>query len=246
MAIIYSYNKSDSVYGSDLVLVSRPVADDNGGIAFRPTNVTVDSLATYIGNTFILNEYVPYIGAVSNVDLGTNALFVKTVRPQYIEDINSDPGTLGQILTVGASGIEWAENQSAPATVNYGLFSQLNDSIPVTNTTDNLPLIGDGAGTLIVPADGFRVADSFRGIIGGLLSCSNNQTIRIRVESSSSVLLDSGAQIISNIDNDIFSLNLDFTIRKIGGAGVAEIASLGTFHYTKQSNGTQQGFALTQ
>ena len=43
---------------------------------------------------------------------------------------------------------------------------------------------------------------------------------------------------------DIFSLNIDFTIRQIGVAGVASLASIGGFHYTKTVNGTVEGFAF--
>ena len=127
---------------------------------------------------------------------------------------------------------------------NYGLFSQTADSTPITGTTSELSLIDSGVGTLSVPANGFQVGDSFRAIMGGILNAANNQTIRIKVKAGSLILLDSGTQAITNITDDIFSLNIDFTIRQIGAAGVASIVSLGAFHYTKTSNGTIEGFAF--
>jgi len=126
----------------------------------------------------------------------------------------------------------------------FGLFAQTGNSTPITGTTVETTLINGGVGTLSVPANGFQVGDSFRGVFGGVLSAGNNQTIRIRVKAGSVILLDSGVQSITNITNDIFSLNLDFTIRQIGTAGVASICSLGTFHYTKTSNASTQGFAF--
>jgi hypothetical protein len=131
-----------------------------------------------------------------------------------------------------------------PATVNTGLFAQTADSVPITNTTVETSLINGGVGTLSVPANGFKVGDSFRVVVAGVLNATNNQTIRIKVRSGSTVLADSLAQSISNITNDIFSLNIDFTIRKLGAAGTASIVTLGTFHYTKTSNATPQGFAF--
>jgi hypothetical protein len=128
---------------------------------------------------------------------------------------------------------------------NYGLFVQTGNSTPITNTIVETTLINGGIGTLTVPANGFSVGDSFRGVFGGIMNAANNQTIRVRVKAGSIVLLDSGVQNLGNsIINDVFSLNIDFTIRALGAAGVASIVSLGGFHYTKISNGTVQGFAF--
>jgi hypothetical protein len=50
--------------------------------------------------------------------------------------------------------------------------------------------------------------------------------------------------LTNSIINDIWSLNIDFTIRQIGGVGTASIVSLGAFHYIKTSNASTQGFAF--
>jgi hypothetical protein len=125
-----------------------------------------------------------------------------------------------------------------------GLFAQTANSSPITGTTVETTLINGGVGTLSVPANGFQVGDSFRAIFGGVMSVANNQTIRIRIRTNGSVLLDSGVQPITNITNGIFSLNIDFTIRQLGGAGTASIVSLGTFHYNKTSNAAVEGFGF--
>jgi len=127
---------------------------------------------------------------------------------------------------------------------NYGLFSQTANSSPVSATTVETTLINGGVGILSVPANGFNIGDSFRGIFGGVLNVGNNQTLRIRVRTNGVLLLDSGNQDITNITNDIFSFNLDFTIRTIGAASIASIVTLGSFHYTKTSNANVQGFAF--
>jgi hypothetical protein len=98
---------------------------------------------------------------------------------------------------------------------------------------------------LSVPANGFAVGDSFRAVFGGVMNANNNQTIRIKLKSGSVILLDSGAQSLgSSVVNDVWSLNVDFTIRQIGTAGVASIVSLGGFHYTKTNNASVQGFGF--
>ena len=137
-----------------------------------------------------------------------------------------------------------ANTPIVPASVSYGLYAQTANSTPVTNTAVETTLINGGVGTLSVPANGFSVGDSFRAIMAGVLNTANNQTIRIRVKTGSIVLLDSGAQPITNITNDVFSLNIDFTIRQLGAAGVASIVSLGTFHYVKTVNGVIEGFSF--
>jgi len=130
---------------------------------------------------------------------------------------------------------------TGPAT---GLFAQTGNSTIITGITEST-LINGGVGTLTVPANGFQIGDSFRAIFGGVMNAANNQTIRIRVKAGAITLLDSGVQSLTNsIINDIWSLNIDFTIRQLGAPGVASIASLGAFHYVKTSNASTQGFAF--
>jgi hypothetical protein len=125
-----------------------------------------------------------------------------------------------------------------------GLFAQTGNSTIITGITEST-LINGGIGTLTVPANGFQVGDSYKAIFGGVMNAANNQTIRIRVKAGAITLLDSGVQSLTNsIINDIWSLNIDFTIRQIGGAGTASIVSLGAFHYVKTSNASTQGFAF--
>jgi hypothetical protein len=131
------------------------------------------------------------------------------------------------------------------APTNYGLFAQTGNSNIITNTTVETSLINGGVGTLTVPANGFQVGDSFRAVFGGVMNADNNQNITIRVDAGPIVLLDSGLQNLgSSVTNDVWSLNIDFTIRAIGPAGVASIVSLGSFHYTKTNNSSVQGFAF--
>lgn len=153
------------------------------------------------------------------------------------DNIQTITGTSG---TSGSSGT----SPVLPSSLNYGLFAQTANSTPVTGTDVETTLINGGVGTLTVPANGFSVGDSFRAVLSGVLNVSNNQTIRFRIKAGSIILLDSGDQPITNITNDVWSLNVDFTIRQIGAATVASIMSLGTFHYVKTSNGAIEGFAF--
>ena len=135
--------------------------------------------------------------------------------------------------------------QGPPGPMSGGLFAQTGNSNIISGTTVETSLINGGVGTLIVPANGFAVGDSFRAVMGGVMNAANNQTIRVRVKAGAITLLDSGLQNLgSSVINDVFSLNVDFTIRQVGTAGVASIVSLGAFHYTKTNNASVQGFGF--
>jgi hypothetical protein len=150
-------------------------------------------------------------------------------------------GTSGIAGTSGTSGV----SPTLPTSISYGLFAQTANSTIITNTTVESSLINGGVGTLTVPANGFSVGDSFRAVFGGVINADNNQTIRIRMRTGSVLLLDSGLQNLgSSVINDVWSLNVDFTIRQLGAAGVASIVALGGFHYTKTNNASVQGFGF--
>jgi len=150
----------------------------------------------------------------------------------------------GSGVTAADSGGETVVTIPGPsATTNVGLFSQTANSPTITATTTEGTLIDGGVGSLIVPANGFSVGDSFRVEMGGVMSGHNNDTIRIRLKSGSVNLGDSGALTLPQINNQVWMLNVTFTIRSIGAAGVASVVSLAQFHILKAASGTQQGFA---
>jgi hypothetical protein len=141
--------------------------------------------------------------------------------------------------------IETDSYYANPLGYNRGLYAQTANSTIITNTTAELSLINGGVGSLSVPANGFKVGDSFRAVFGGVINATNNQNITIRVKAGSLVLLTSGLQNLgSSVINDVWSLNIDFTIRQIGPAGTASIVTLGAFHYTKTNNASVQGFGF--
>jgi hypothetical protein len=132
-----------------------------------------------------------------------------------------------------------------PYTITGGLFAQTANSTIITNTDVESSLINGGVGSLSVPANFFKVGDSFRVVMAGVMNANNNENITIKVKAGSIILLDSTLQNLgSSVINDVWSLNIDFTIRTIGGPGVASIVTLGSFHYTKTNNDSVQGFGF--
>jgi hypothetical protein len=227
------------------------------GLAYTPAQ---DIIITYnVGNhqtctvvSYDINTGVMVIGAPVTVT-GSGTYSSWTVNLDGAAGGDGSSGTSGTSGTRGTSGTSGSAGTSGssgtspvlPLPVVYGLFAQTANSAIVNNTTTETTIIGTGVGTLTVPANGFAVGDSFRAIFGGVMNAGNNQTIRIKLKSGSVILLDSGLQNTgSSVVDDVWSLNVDFTIRQIGTAGVASIVSLGSFHYTKTNNASVQGFGF--
>jgi hypothetical protein len=135
------------------------------------------------------------------------------------------------------------ENQPPPPVITtYGLFAQTVNSTPVTGTVSELSLIRTGVGTLTVPANSFKVGDSFHATLAGHMSSANNQTLHLRVKAGGIILADTG--VITNIPtitNRHWVLDINFTIRTIGAAGTASIASAGLFTYSKNASNAFEG-----
>jgi hypothetical protein len=127
--------------------------------------------------------------------------------------------------------------------ITGGLFAQTGNSTPVTATTATQTLIDGGVGSLTVPANGFKVGDSFRVDMGGVISAKNNDTLKIGLISGGVDLAQSALMVMPAITNQVWHMSVNFTVRAIGAAGTAELVTLAQFHILKIASGTQQGFA---
>jgi len=214
-----------------------------GALVIGPP-VTVTGSGTYSSWTVNLDGAAGGDGSSGTSGInGTSG----TTGAQGVQGIQGVAGSNGTSGTTGTSGTSGSSGLSPvlPPSVSYGLYVQTTNSTIVTNTTTESTLIGTGVGSLTVPANGFSIGDSFNGELSGVMDAANNQTIRIKVKAGSVILLDSGVQnLTSSITDDIWTLSLDFTIRQLGAAGVASIASFGRFSYTKTNNGAVEGFGM--
>lgn len=132
-----------------------------------------------------------------------------------------------------------------PLGYNRGLFTQTSTSAPITNTTDELSLIDGGVGTLTVPANMFKIGDSFRVRMTGHIQCGNNEPLTIKIKAGATVILaDTGAMNLQTTSGSSrhFSLDIEMVIRQLGAAGVASIATGGSFQYNRSgAGGTIEG-----
>lgn len=140
----------------------------------------------------------------------------------------------------------WVPFSDIMPTASYGLYAQTALGTVIRNTTVETSLIGPGVGTLTVPANAFKVGDSFTVKMCGYLSCANNETIHVRLRSNGIVIGDLGVFTMKLSTNKHFELVSDFTITKIGSAGVAELFVNGQYSYNQDANTNLDGvnFAL--
>ena len=133
-----------------------------------------------------------------------------------------------------------------PYTTTGGLYAQTALGTAITNTTTETSMVGTGVGSLTVPANFFKVGDSFALKMCGNLSCATNETIHIRIKSNGIVIGDLGVFQMKITTNKHFELIVDFTIAKLGGPGVAELFVNGQYSYNQNANTQLDGsnFAL--
>jgi hypothetical protein len=149
---------------------------------------------------------------------------------------------------VSVSNIGGAAQVNIPgvgSTSNYGLYTQTSSSIPVTGTVAELSLLDGGIGSKTVPANGFNVGDSFKAILVGHIASANNQTLRIRLKAGTILLADTGLMTMPATSGNHWKIEIDFTIRAIGGVGVASIVSGGSFTYTKSASSAFEGVGFS-
>ena len=152
--------------------------------------------------------------------------------------------TSDSTYVVEYSGTTYKIKQSTlvPLPLVYGLFSQTGSSITVSGTTVESSIIGGGVGSLSIPANGFRVGDSFHGVLIGHMSCVGTATLQIRIKTSTGILLsDTGVIAMEGATNKHWKLDVNFTIRNLGAASTGSIASGGLFSYTKNSGFNFEG-----
>lgn len=170
---------------------------------------------------------------MATTDINITTTGYKTVKDE------STALTQRSVLKFAGAGVTAADSAGetvvtipgAIAPTIYGLYAQTALSTNITNTITETSLVGTGVGSLTVPANFFTVGDSFVAKMCGLLSCANNETIHIRVKSNGVTIADAGVFSMKISTNKYFELTMDFTITKIGAAGVAELFTNGQYSY---------------
>lgn len=131
------------------------------------------------------------------------------------------------------------------STLNYGLWTQIEDGIPVTNTIDEKTLLGSGLGTLSVPANNFQVGDTFSLKMCGTLNAQNNSQLTITLHSNGVDIGSSGLLTLVASTLSVWELTALFTIRAIGISGDAILSTNGSFNYVGNASSNLEGVNFT-
>jgi predicted heme/steroid binding protein len=228
---------------------------------------TVTSVATtgpITGGTITGSGTIGITQATTSTDGYLSSTDWNTFNDKQEEITLTTTGTSGP-ATFTSDSLNIPDYSSAPR----GNFAQTAKSVPVTNTTEAQSLIyvnferrvdNDGGvtesldcmeselrnygsvGSLSVPANSFRVGDSFHVNLSGYISSQNNQDIEIRVMANGgATVLALASTTLDTATNKFFDLVITFTIRAIGSAGVAKIATSGQFTYSKDASNAFEG-----
>lgn len=142
---------------------------------------------------------------------------------------------------ISLSPVEGTGNVTINTLHAGGLYSQTEQSVPVTTSGS---LIDGGVGTLTIPANGFQVGDSFNAFFSGQMSSANNEQISIAIMAGAVTLASSGTITLPSTTNKNWELYITFTIRVIGSAGTASIATAGTFFFNKDASNAPESIAF--
>ena len=134
---------------------------------------------------------------------------------------------------------------TSPSNINKGLFAQTANGSIATGTIPT-SLVGSGIGTLSVPANAFQVGDSFKATLYGHISCANNEDLNIKLICSTTTIGSTGIISMPQCTNQHFEFEVQFTIRSLGGPGVASILTAGFFTFSKDASNAFEGSDFTQ
>jgi len=165
--------------------------------------------------------------SISTIDTGS-LMVTGSISGQTFTFEKGDGSTFNLYLTPGGA-----------FPINYGLFNQTGSSSPISGSTHiSGSLIGGGVGSLSVPANNFVQGDAYQATFSGVVNAENNKTLEITVKTGDVVLADTGIISMPGVTGDKrWRMDIDFSIREIGGTGTAEIATAGTIMFRTDSSG---------
>lgn len=182
------------------------------------------------------------MSSISSYPIGTPKLS-DTILGVVYED-NKEPATknfnindlleLGPVA-VGPQGPTGPTGPQGPAGL-VGKAAQILDTSYIT-TGETGSLIGDTIGDMTINANTLAVGDSYVLKIMGYITAAENSDITLAINTDTSgVLMDLRNVILKEATNKMYNLEFTFTVRSIGGSGVASIFTTGTLNYTGEAS----------
>ncbi len=154
--------------------------------------------------------------------------------------VSANPDTPELDISVKNLTVQGSVNNLTPF---GGLFMIISNGPLISDTTDEINLI-EGAtliGTNLIPANGFEVSSFHANYSGSFNSLGGNRTLAIKVRSNGAILAQFPAIELTNAQNEYFEIELDFSIRSLGGPGVASISTNIDFTYADNAAKSWRG-----
>jgi hypothetical protein len=153
--------------------------------------------------------------------------------------VSQNPDTPELDISVKNLTVQGSVNNLTPF---GGLFMITSSGLLISNTTEEINLIQGATlkGSNQVPANAFEIS-SFHANYSGSFNSLNNRTLALRVRSNGSLLAEFPAIQLTGAQNESFETELDFSIRSLGGPGVASISTNVDFTYGDQGATSWRG-----
>jgi hypothetical protein len=114
-----------------------------------------------------------------------------------------------------------------------GIFTQINTvNFTASTTPDSQSMLGSIIGTITAPANATSLGNTAMLKVGGILTAGNNHTIRFKLLSNAAVIVDTGDIVLANVSGEPYEMEVEFTVRAIGGPGVADVVANGQITYS--------------
>ena len=125
-----------------------------------------------------------------------------------------------------------------------GLSSGTSNSALLTaSTAEQSILASTFVGSRQAPANSFKVGDAYTATLAGEFSSNNGDTLTLRLKggATGTTVLSSLVVPLNGSSSVFYELEINFIVRAIGGAGVADLAINYDFSYNQASGGNFQG-----
>lgn len=224
--------------------------------------------AFYCANQGLTDEYMRFAGDINQVvfykslDLQSQNVFgVATIQGTtgYVDFSNSINPTALEISSSGANNLSLNSNSGFiqcnqgelidvgginGITAVGGLSAGIDNSATLTGSTAEQSILSSAfVGSRQSPPNSFKVGDSFTAVLAGNFSSSNGDTLTLRLKggTGASTILSFIVIPLNASSNTYYELEIDFTVREIGGVGAADLVVNYDFSYNQSSGGNFQG-----
>ena len=205
------------------------------------TSITSGSTEILFGKNLNLeNNEITNVTNIKTLDINTNT--ISAISPAQSVKLTTDLDLDGNNI-IGLTTLNGIQ-ASGGVYSNTGGFN-FSGATPTTN----LLTFGTSYGSTDIDSDVFKAGDIYTLKIGGQLTCDNNDIFNIAIVSnfglgSECVFSNFSVSIDGAKLNDFWEIEIDFSVRNIGVAGVASITTNGDFTYFNSTN-VKKGYGIS-